>query len=351
MLYDKTPQYPHFSHLPFAKEPFKAIYVFQRLFSTLLLVPIWIIVNLPRSRRPRRSWSLRQVIFVNFTRRIYRVTEVAGVTWGTRNPEEEPKPKELKETRFEWAPPLKERYRAGVVVDRFGRVPYKRVGCFVWRQQVPNGKYKRFGWFQFEMRSNGKKIVEDEIPVIGIFCHGGGYSQLSAHEKSRTSHIPRRLMKDRLFTEIYAVEYRLLQHAPLPAVIMDAAAAYAHVIEKYYGSDYMKPPEPPTRKPCKIVLLGDSSGGNLVLALARWVRDEQLLPMPDGLLLFSPSCDTSHAFPSTQSSYIPRPNENTDYLTDTPEPRALMQRTFLGFKYRPGGTGWGEWKRGRSRDG
>ena len=44
-------------------------------------------------------------------------------------------------------------------------------------------------------------------------------------------------------------------------------------------------------KPCKIVLIGDSAGGNLVLALARWIRDEALLPPPDGLLLLSPSCD------------------------------------------------------------
>ncbi|KAJ3749552.1 Alpha/Beta hydrolase protein [Lentinula detonsa] len=321
MLYDKTPQYPHFAHLPFAKEPFKAIYVFQRIITTVLLVPIWILANLPRSRRPRQSWSLRQIIFVNFTRRIYRVTEVAGVTWGTRNPEEEPGPRELKETVFEWAPPLKESLRKGVVLDRFGRVPFKRAGCF------------------------------KQIPVIGIFFHGGGYSQLSAHEKSRTSHIPRRLMKNNLFTEIYAVEYRLLQHAPLPAVIMDAAAAYSHVVDKYYGSDFASLTDKPARKPCKIILLGDSSGGNLALALARWIRDEQVLPTPDGLLLFSPSCDASHAFPSTDSSYIPRPHASTDYLTDTPEPRALMQRTFLGFKYRPGGTGWGQWKRGRSREG
>ncbi|KAJ3794962.1 Alpha/Beta hydrolase protein [Lentinula aff. detonsa] len=330
MLYDKTPQYPHFAHLPFAKEPFKAIYVFQRIITTVLLVPIWILANLPRSRRPRQSWSLRQIIFVNFTRRIYRVTEVAGVTWGTRNPEEEPGPKELKETVFEWAPPLKESLRKGVVLDRFGRVPFKRAGCFVWRREARNKK---------------------QIPVIGIFFHGGGYSQLSAHEKSRTSHIPRRLMKNNLFTEIYAVEYRLLQHAPLPAVIMDAAAAYSHVVDKYYGSDFASLTNKPARKPCKIILLGDSSGGNLALALARWIRDEQVLPTPDGLLLFSPSCDASHAFPSTDSSYIPRPHASTDYLTDTPEPRALMQRTFLGFKYRPGGTGWGQWKRGRSREG
>ena len=33
--------------------------------------------------------------------------------------------------------------------------------------------------------------------------------------------------------------------------------------------------------------MGDSSGGNLVLSTARWLRDENLLPPPDGLLLLS----------------------------------------------------------------
>ena len=41
----------------------------------------------------------------------------------------------------------------------------------------------------------------------------------------------------------------------------------------------------------RIILIGDSAGGNLVLALARWVRDEGVLPVPDGMLLLSPSCD------------------------------------------------------------
>ena len=40
-------------------------------------------------------------------------------------------------------------------------------------------------------------------------------------------------------------------------------------------------------KGCKIILIGDSSGGNLVLGTARWLRDENLLPPPDGLLLIS----------------------------------------------------------------
>jgi hypothetical protein len=44
------------------------------------------------------------------------------------------------------------------------------------------------------------------------------------------------------------------------------------------------------RRP-RIILIGDSAGGNLVLALARWIRDEGVLPPPDGMLLLSPSCD------------------------------------------------------------
>ena len=132
-----------------------------------------------------------------------------------------------------------------------------------------------------------------------------------------------------------AVEYRLLQHAPFPAAVQDAAAVYAHVVHTYSHSDprtaassskatsrtvtINNSPNPDTHsgkdesssdtllkvedgnkqdtagcphsKACKIILIGDSAGGNLVLALARWIRDEAKLPSPDGLLLLSPSCD------------------------------------------------------------
>ena len=135
-----------------------------------------------------------------------------------------------------------------------------------------------------------------------------------------------------------AVEYRLLQHAPFPAAVQDAATVYAHVLQKYgclspqsqqsstdsgstqvttdtsrstngllrpngtwnrqkSASNRVELLGNPTvsrccvKKPCKIVLIGDSAGGNLVLALARWIRDEAVLPPPDGLLLLSPSCD------------------------------------------------------------
>ena len=79
--------------------------------------------------------------------------------------------------------------------------------------------------------------------------------------------------------KIFSVEYRLLQHAAFPAVVMDAAAVYSHVVEKYSALIALEK--------CRIILVGDSSGGNLVLALARWIRDEGHLSMPNGLLLLS----------------------------------------------------------------
>ena len=56
---------------------------------------------------------------------------------------------------------------------------------------------------------------------------------MSAHENARTSNIPRRLMRDGRFAEIYNIEYRLLQRAPWPAVLMDGLTAYAHVHSKH----------------------------------------------------------------------------------------------------------------------
>ncbi|KAF5364493.1 hypothetical protein D9757_011968 [Collybiopsis confluens] len=123
--------------------------------------------KLARERRPRKSWSLRQLIFVNFTRRIYRVTEVAGVTWGTRNPEQAPRPNELKETEFEWAPPLKDVFRSGLVVDRFDSTsPFHRLhtdqNCAVCNTKVAQGNDETW-----RLAAVGRKISTESTRWMG----------------------------------------------------------------------------------------------------------------------------------------------------------------------------------------
>jgi hypothetical protein len=213
-IYDAHPVYPHQEDMPYAHEPWKTLYVWQRLLTTVFLVPVWAILYLiAPNRRPRRSWALKQLVIVNFYRRVYKVVEVAGVTWGTRRPDEECDSRHLRETRFEWVPALRPSLQTGVVVD--AEVPCVRVGTFVW-PKVPSHKTKVGMGLAFptlhvvnEVRVSAKSGDEEEDvgkpEVIGIFMHGGGYTQMSAHENAGTSRIPRRLIKDGTFTEIYGI--------------------------------------------------------------------------------------------------------------------------------------------------
>ena len=49
-----------------------------------------------------------------------------------------------------------------------------------------------------------------------------------------------------------------------------------------------------------------------------------------------PSCDPSHALDEVLSLRQPRPNHQSDYLTDTPKLRLLLLQTFLGFQNHEG---------------
>lgn len=45
-----------------------------------------------------------------------------------------------------------------------------------------------------------------DVPLIGIFLHGGGYCHMSAHEKAPTSQIPARLIKVSLYTRLCDID-------------------------------------------------------------------------------------------------------------------------------------------------
>lgn len=75
-------------------------------------------------------------------------------------------------------------------------------------------------------------------------------------------------------------------------------------------------------KPENIILAGDSAGGNLVLALTRYIRDNPQigLGLPGGLLLVSPWCDLAGTYREKDShlqSSVSVKNDirNCDYLS------------------------------------
>ena len=117
----------------------------------------------------------------------------------------------------------------------------------------------------------------------------------SGHPSDLTCTVPRSIMQSsRSVSRIFRLEYRLtgLSKAksppnPFPAALLDAIAGYNYLVHHAHVP------------PSDIVVLGDSAGGNLALALVRylvenWGNKEVGIPPPPGaLVLCSPWCDMS----------------------------------------------------------
>ncbi|TNY20870.1 alpha/beta hydrolase fold-domain-containing protein [Rhodotorula diobovata] len=265
----------------------KWFYCTNRVSSSLFLLPIWAIKYAVK-KRPRPSWSLAETLLVDFTRRVSAITDQAGVQHATRDPTEEPRIDDLKETRFSWVPGVSGELLSGALVDDQVK-PLERVGTFIWeRAEDVREDYAMLNAKDQELAAEDEDAAGgsafgsrfslaggDKGDLVGIYFHGGGYTHFSAHESAQTSMIPRRLMQYDYFSAIHSVEYRLLPDSPFPAALQDGLSVYAHLVREGVPAH-------------KIVLIGDSAGGNIVLAVARFLRDTAQLAPPGGLVLLSP---------------------------------------------------------------
>lgn len=177
----------------------------------------------------------------------------------------------------------------------------------------------------------GADIPAGQKPIPGekvVYClHGGGYTQLSAYPKDVTAHIARGILQHcKSIQRAFSIEYRLSSTAPystanpFPAALIDALAGYHYLINGV-GFD-----------PSDIIVEGDSAGGNLALALARYLveySDRTELPSPpSSLILSSPWVDVSSSHDGSSSSLS---TFNMDYLGDLNTGRGLYSRqAFVG---------------------
>jgi acetyl esterase/lipase len=150
--------------------------------------------------------------------------------------------------------------------------------------------------------------IDAAVPIPGekivYALHGGAYTHMSAHPSDFTAAIARGLLKhiDSVH-HVFSVEYRLsigkpyVPANPFPAALLDALAGYNYLVNTVGIS------------PSDIIVEGDSAGGNLALALTRYIieygnRPGLNLPAPPGaLLLLSPWTDLglSHETPGSSS--------------------------------------------------
>ena len=110
--------------------------------------------------------------------------------------------------------------------------------------------------------------------VTVLYLHGGGYVYYSKTHQNLIA----------LFTlaagsRTFALDYRLIPEQPFPAQLEDALAAYRWLLETGTA-------------PERLVVAGDSAGGNLSLALLLALRDAQL-PLPALAVCLAPWTDPS----------------------------------------------------------
>ena len=145
-----------------------------------------------------------------------------------------------------------------------------------------------------------------------VYFHGGGFVT-----GSRISHdtFVRRLAHG-TGLDVLSVDYRLAPDASFPAAVEDAVAAWRFAVEvaPRWGLD-----------PARIVVAGDSAGGNLATVVAREVRGEAVTPAFQ--LLIYPVTDQAADTPSRRefaSGYF-LTADGIDWFTDRYLPDAAQR--------------------------
>ncbi|KDN48134.1 hypothetical protein RSAG8_03150, partial [Rhizoctonia solani AG-8 WAC10335] len=254
--------------------PFGFLYLLYKRILILLKVPFRTALYILGINKLRASWTLKKVLVLGAIRDILDAPSRAGMTGG-RDHTQEVAAKHCQDARFIWLDGVAAR------IDPYGF-----------------GKWDSTR----DLARDGEKVV--------LNLHGGGYIAGTAHPEDPTANIPRGYLEYGI-SRVLSIDYRLSSThpyptvAPFPAALLDALAGYIY-LTRTLGF-----------KPQNVIVGGDSAGGNLALALARYLRDspELGLGMPGGLVLISPWADPACTFLGTLTSTCPaRVNEKTDFL-------------------------------------
>jgi len=165
----------------------------------------------------------------------------------------------------------------------------------------------------FEKHDFGSFEAECLTPInsvpdkVMLYLHGGGYVIGSPHTHRA---LAGKISKGTSLNSL-VIDYRKAPENPFPAALDDAIDAYIFLLEQ---RNY---------KPEDIVLVGDSAGGGLVVALQYALRDFQL-PLPRASVLLSPYLDL------TQKGKSIKNNAKNDRFLDVFEMRKWA-RLYAGY--------------------
>ncbi|KAG6832613.1 hypothetical protein H0H92_014449 [Tricholoma furcatifolium] len=294
----------------FRNQPFKGIFLTYQFFATLFRVPLWVLLAVPKSWRPRESWSIKRVVMVKFLRFFFGLSTSVGPVIKL------PDHKALtlgRNVKGLWVDPAPELITGKLEtwMKASGVTPVRIPGYW----QHKKGSNINMG----ASPSPGEKVL--------YHLHGGAYIRLSAHPSDATANIARGVLQHtESIHRTFSLEYRLSSSkpfevsSPFPAALIDALGGYNYLVNVVGFS------------PADIIISGDSAGGNLTQAITRYLveyRDFSNMPAPPGgIILLSPWADlgVSHESPSASShKFI-----DSDYIHPTEGGISYAKDSFLG---------------------
>ncbi|KAL2799255.1 Alpha/Beta hydrolase protein [Aspergillus keveii] len=247
----------------FAKHPFKFLFTTWFLAVLPFRLAGIVIYYLPSATRANRSW--RQAVATKLLNLWFKfATAVEFRTPKSLNPGAEA-------DRFVLIDPDK-------VVD-ITSSPSPYTGPLTTNPAIKPAKVAAF-WYESPPPTDGTPP-----PLVVLHFHAGAYVLGGARTAMEAGWGPLALSK-KLTCPVLMPEYRLSNKSDrstsFPAALQDAVTAYTYLLHTL---------NIPARN---IILSGDSAGGNLVVALLRYITEsgeQTLLPNPRAALLWSPWAD------------------------------------------------------------
>lgn len=124
-------------------------------------------------------------------------------------------------------------------------------------------------------------LPDDQTPTFDtvlIYVHGGGFASMSS--ASHQNYL--RLWANDLMMPIFSIDYRLAPMAQYPCQLNDVVRGYVWILGFIQDVLHVNPK--------KIILSGDSAGGNLCIGLTSWCI-ENGLRAPEYLITHYAACD------------------------------------------------------------
>ncbi|KAL8711898.1 MAG: hypothetical protein Q9220_003842 [cf. Caloplaca sp. 1 TL-2023] len=261
-------------------QPFKTLYLALVIPLILLRLPLWLLYFLPRTLRQHPSWTFRQALTIHFFKTTFHhFCRVRAHPQWTLVPGDEK--------------------------DQFERIPPKKPDLYDTPilNSDPTIKPVEIGGTWYPHRFDPSSPTHRKHVILhfhgGAFVVGNGRkADLGFGAGLLTSAVPS--------AYVFGLQYRIASNpgCRFPAALQDAVTGYQHILDKGVPAS-------------SIIISGDSAGGNLAIALLRYITEhpELGIPTPRAALLWCAWANPGGCLQGSRPCSSNR-NYDTDFLVD-----------------------------------